>query len=348
MTARLTLMVAAAGVLFSQAMACAGFYDPVRPTSPLVGPKGPEALPWELFRDQLSDAIRIGDPNQPTNLRLKTLDRRDKLVALGPKATADELAELGMWQWRLREPDRALETLTRAKATDPRSYWPLVHLGTFFQASGQLQEAFGPLDAASAAFPSPWPGGGAAGAWFRQAEKAQLNLLRNRLREGGQRSGGFRRPPSEVDALFPVQFVGASGAYEAGKIADAERAKIPADAIATVQQLLLWFPEDSRLLWLLGELTNASGDVRGAAQIFDECVGMRRYESAGLRDHRRIVKAAVAALPTPAPTVTVATESFLPSASTLWLVGGIGGAIVALFVFLQIREWNRRRRPTLH
>ena len=45
---------------------------------------------------------------------------RDELLKVGAAATADDLAELGYWQWRLREADRALDTLSRAKKRDPR------------------------------------------------------------------------------------------------------------------------------------------------------------------------------------------------------------------------------------
>jgi tetratricopeptide (TPR) repeat protein len=315
----------------------AGFYDIAKPTSPLLTAEGPRALPWELFRDELSDRLRLSDPIQPSKQRVKALERRDQLIALGAKATANDLAELGVLLWRLGEPDRALDALSRAKALDPRGFWPLVHLGTFYQATGQLHEADSHLGAALAGFASPWPAGAAAGNWFRKCEKAQIALLRSRLREGAPRGSARTRPPASVDALFPVQFAGPSGEYEAGTIAEAERAKLPEDAVATVQQLLLWFPEDARLLWLLGELYNATGDIRTAEQVFDECVGSRRFESPVLRDHRRAVKAAVAAIPGPVR------ESVLPDAATLWLVGGIGGAIVAIFVFLQVRELIRRR-----
>jgi tetratricopeptide (TPR) repeat protein len=340
---RACYLLAAFGVLMAApAAGRAGFYDPAKPTSPLAGPNGGQALPWELFRDQLSDTLRIGDPNNPSKLRLKIIERRDKLVALGDRATALELAELGYWQWRLREPDRALNTLSRAKAVDPRSFWPLANLGTLYQARGDLQEALSHLDAASASFPSPWPGDAAAGKWFRAADRAQMALLRARLREAGGITGRSK-PPGDVDSLFPVRFIGPSGQYEAGVLADSEHAKLPADAIAVVQQLLLWFPEDTRLLWLLGELYNATGDIRAAEQVFDECIGPRRFNAPPiLSDHRRIVKAAVAALP---PPVSTPAESLLPDTGTLWIVGGIGGAIVALFVVLQIRELHRRRIP---
>ena len=51
----------------------------------------------------------------------------------------------------------------------------------------------------------------------------------------------------------PVRFANDGGIYQPGALATAERAKLPPDAIAIVQQLLLWYPTDSRLYWLLGE-----------------------------------------------------------------------------------------------
>jgi tetratricopeptide (TPR) repeat protein len=320
-------------------IAQAGFYDPSTPKSPLVTSSGPRALPWELFRDQLNETLSIGDPKQNSKQRVKAIARRDQLLALGARATAAELAELGLLQWRLRESQQALETLSRAKGADPRSFWPLANLGSYFQATGQLPEALNHLDAASATFPRPWPNNPTDGEWFRKAEKVQVNLLRARQREAAQRPGRVRAV-NEVDALFPVRFVGQSGNFEAGKIADAERAKLPSDAIALVQQLLLWFPEDTRLLWLLGELYNAEGDIRTAEQVFDDCVGPRNFQSETLREHRRIVKDAVAAIPPPEPPPPA--ESFLPDASTLWIVGGIGGALIAILVLLQSRELYRR------
>jgi tetratricopeptide (TPR) repeat protein len=290
----------------------------------------------------LGELLSIGDPIRESKPRKKAIERRDQLLKLGAGATADDLAELGYWQWRLREPERALESLSAAKLRDQRSFWPLANLGTLYQAQGQLQEAWSHLGAASASFPSPWPGDAAAGKWFRAAEKAQMNLLRARLRESGGSTSRLR-PAADVDALFPVRFVGPSGQYEAGKLADAEREKIPADAIATVQQLLLWFPEDTRLLWLLGELYNSTGDIRAAEQVFEDCIGSRRFNAPPeLAEHRRIVKAAVAALVAANSSPAAPAESFLPDTQTLWLVGGIGGVVVLFFVLLQLREWQRR------
>jgi hypothetical protein len=60
-----------------------------------------------------------------------------------------------------------------------------------------------------------------------------------------------------------------------------------------VQQLALWLPADGRLLWQLGELANAHGDVRTAAAILEGCVTEFAMGSADLRSRRQIYRAAV-------------------------------------------------------
>jgi hypothetical protein len=89
---------------------------------------------------------------------------------------------------------------------------------------------------------------------------------------------------THLDALFPLfdfenprpkdfeplRFVGDSGKFEVGKIAAAEKAKLPPNAILIVQQLLIWMPDDQRLFWLLGELLNADGNIEGAKTVFSD------------------------------------------------------------------------------
>src|SRR5204863_7741161 len=94
---------------------------------------------------------------------------------------------------------------------------------------------------------------------LRKAEELHLKLVT--LRRGQPRGA------QSLDDLFGVRYVGDQGEYAPGKIADAERAKLPPDAVAQVQLLPLWQPADGRLLWQLGELANAFGDVRTAAGI---------------------------------------------------------------------------------
>src|SRR5262249_15331003 len=119
--------------------------------------------------------------------------------------------------------------------------------------------------------------------------------LRLRARETLSRSTNAAGAGEALDDLFGVRFVGPSGEFQAGRMPPDEKKKLPADAIAIVQQLLLWFPADNRLYWLLGELLNAQDDIGSAATVFNECVWTRRYDPPLLRTHRQIVQQANAA-----------------------------------------------------
>jgi hypothetical protein len=59
-----------------------------------------------------------------------------------------------------------------------------------------------------------------------------------------------------------------------------------------VQQLALWLPADGRLLWQLGEIANATGDVQTAANILDGCVTEFGMKSPDLRARRQLYRAA--------------------------------------------------------
>jgi tetratricopeptide (TPR) repeat protein len=331
----------------------AGLYDPSHPTSELVSERGVRALPFELFRDVLNEIRNIGDSVRTPKARTEYLERRAALLRRGPATLSpNELVELAFAEQRLRQPDDALKTLRQAQGRDQRSFWVQADLGAVYQATNQLQEAAPIVTAARDSFPEPWPGGKVAGDWFKRMERVQSELLKLRLREGGGRGGGRRSAPvHEVDDLFSVKFVGPSGQYEAGKMADAEKAKLPADAEAVVQQLILWFPDDTRLLWLLGELYNASGDIDSAFAVFQKCVEERSYDSPTLRERRKLVKEARDALAeqkqAAAQEAEKPKESVIPGKGTLWTVGAISGAVFVILGWWQFREVIRRfRRPT--
>lgn len=114
--------------------------------------------------------------------------------------------------------------------------------------------------------------------WYRQLEADYyLPMLRHRADESRTSKG---RQIDTLDSLFPprnrdkskeIRFVGESGHFEVGTIAAQEKAKLPPDAIAIVQQLILWNPNDGRLWWLLAELYNAAGDVQAAERAYKVC-----------------------------------------------------------------------------
>jgi hypothetical protein len=107
--------------------------------------------------------------------------------------------------------------------------------------------------------------------WYRRCEKTFLRLLENRREEAapGRRNVG----QIDIDPIFPgLRLVGPGpkGEYQAGGLASSVNDRIPADAYETMLQLVLWYPQDMRLYWLLGELLNAGGQVPVAYEILEE------------------------------------------------------------------------------
>jgi hypothetical protein len=91
-----------------------------------------------------------------------------------------------------------------------------------------------------------------------EASRQNLNLVRLRAKEA--------KGSDDLDDLF------------AGKP--------PANAIALVQQLCIWLPNDARLLWQLAELAYADGDVRIAANLMDGAVTEYGLKSEKARKRR--------------------------------------------------------------
>lgn len=180
--------------------------------------------------------------------------------------------------------------------------------------------------------------------WLLSVEKgAYRKWLRARLADAGRKAG----TDGDVYPLFPgVTF----GGHE---LPPAEKAKLPADAVAVVQQLALWSPTDTGLLWLLAELYAATGQLREADDAFDMCTwGAGMTGQKKLMEHRKEVKSAVDKLPPPAPEILTPTGPppepdagffgvFDPN--KLWLVGGGFGLVVVALLTLQVRAIVRRK-----
>ena len=215
-------------------------------------------------------------PNAPTSLlRDQYREAAAKLEkAAGQRVlTADESADLGALYVRLGRPTKAVEVLRAAQRVHPEHFRTVANLGTAWQLQGDLGEAARTLQEAVRLAPPK----------LRPFEEYHLKLVRLRAKEGRDAQG--------LDDLFGVRYVGESGQPVAGKIAPVERKKLPADAVAIVQQLALWLPADGRLLWQLGELANAHGDARTAAAILDGCVTEFGMGSPDLRKRRQIYRA---------------------------------------------------------
>src|SRR5262245_48548216 len=223
----------------------------------LVGVAPAPGAPLHVLREQYEDAAA-----------------RLEAAATKRSLTADEAADLGALHVRLGRPVKAVEVLRRALRDHSDHFYLAANLGTAWQAQGDLDEAARALQQAVRLAPARW----------KPFEEAHLKLVRLRQKEP--------KGAATLDDLFGVTFVGSSGKPEPGKIDPDSRKKLPADNVAMVQQLALWLPADARLLWQLGELANAHGDVRTAAAILEGVVSEFAFTTAEVRERRKVYRAA--------------------------------------------------------
>jgi hypothetical protein len=165
--------------------------------------------------------------------------------------------------------------------------------------------------------------------------------------------------PLFVDAQRnPVRFVNEQNEYVPGQLATHERAKLPKNALASVQQLAIWMPNDAMLLWLLAELYAAEGRIADAADAFDQCTARGLTRPVKLMSHRAIVRAEAQKLTQNSQPEIVAVEE--PSAAPegpqergifalvnpthFAIVVGLFGIVVVILLVLQVQSLRRRRR----
>ncbi len=215
----------------------------------------------------------------PTLLRRQYQEAAEKLVGTAKRRplNADEAADLGAIYIRLGEVPKAIETLRAAQRRFPENFHLSANLGTAWQLQGDWGEAIGALRDAVRLAPAK----------IKFFEEYHLKLVQARQKE---------KEAGKYDDLFGVKFVGLSDMPEAGKIIDEEKKKLPEGDVAIVQQLALWLPADGRLLWQLGELANAHGDVRAAANLLDGCVVEFALASPDLRKRRQLYREAADAI----------------------------------------------------
>lgn len=175
--------------------------------------------------------------------------------------TATESADLGGLLIRLGKATKAIEVLRPAMRQFPDDFRLAANLGTAWQVSGDLTEASLALREAVRLAPER----------YQTGEKSHLRLVESRRKEPKGTIG--------LDDLFGVS------------VSPANRTKLPADDIATVQQLALWTPSDGRLLWLAAELAHAHGDDRIAAAMLDGVVTEFALTMPQVRERRQALRA---------------------------------------------------------
>jgi hypothetical protein len=201
-------------------------------------------------------------------LREQYEDAAGKLEQLAKRRalTADEAGDLGALYVRLGRPAKAIEMLRKAHRDHPGHFQIVANLGTAWQLQGDLNEATRTLQESVRLAPPRW----------RPLEDAHLKLVRLRSKDA--------RNANRADDLF--------GVAPDGQLDPTQRKMLPTDDVAIVQQLALWLPADGRLLWLLGELSNAHGDVRTAAAILEGVVTEFAITTPEARERRKRFRAA--------------------------------------------------------
>lgn len=341
-----------------------------------VGEKGePAPLPFDEFSRRRLILRNVANPDWP----LEATDPQTKQPVIDPKTGKPKLSERGVVGQRIAA-ERKKRNRTPAEGVglavdllrfgrpddaagvlaDQRSgYLPNVTLAHVAIAQGTRDNpgwprAFSYLDLlAEETPPQSLPGMSPQQlAWEVKLDRGPLMKF-VKLRMADAREAEALRLTKEKlpvedelpDAIWPVKWVNDAGQYEPGKLAAAEKAKLPGgdfpEAIATVQQLVLWFPNDVRLYWLLGELYAAKGDFAAAKRIMDECVNTGHYSNRrALMQHREAVaKAAEEAKANAQPDETPPAVPL--SFGAVWVYFGAVGAIA---LFALIRALTKRRK----
>lgn len=313
----------------------------------------PEELPFDEFARRRITLRNAGDATSPLvaldpQTREPVLDKsgqpilsdRGKLDARIKQAqkkkgrTADESVALAVDWLRFGRPDEAESVLQGQR----RGFLPNVTLAHAAMAQAQWARAYDFLDIANGERPpAKLPGTSPKTLeWQLQLNRGPLlKLVKLRLAES--RGPKLNPEDEQPDRLFDVNFVNANGQFEPGVLADAEKAKLPPDAIATVQQLALWLPFDTRLYWLLAELYSATGDVKTAAKILDQFAWSLNYSNRKvLMAHRELVAKAAAVEP-----VEIDPPSPVPfTMRAVWWYFGAVGVLALLALVRAVLRWR--------
>jgi hypothetical protein len=382
-------------LLFSTGSVRAGLFTPDEITAekpfPFPVREGPggrvvaEPLPHTLFKIRLNECTEALSDKFPDFTIVKVNGQEKRLMSFkglarercntrlpqAQKLTADELAGLSADLIRLGRGGEAIGLLSpqlRSRTPDYRLVANLVF------AHAQREEWDAALDRhgfllADVDAPKTVPGLTELQLkWLlrldREAVRSWVQIRRQiSLKPTPEQAPGENASPYAifVDAnKKPVEFVNAKGEYEPGQLAPAEKAKLPPDAIAIVQQLALWMPGDSMLLWLLAELYAADGRLHDASDAFEQCTARGLTKPKLLMEHRAAVRSALDRLPAAGPGDLPEITNGNPSPEAeprpdrglfdvvskqqFFVVVGIFGVVVVLLLAMQVRAIRNRRK----
>jgi tetratricopeptide (TPR) repeat protein len=207
--------------------------------------------------------------------------------------TTIDRVNLGACYLRMNRPNDALRVLREA---DQSHFLVKANLAATYQALGELGQAVAYEGQALAAWPSIQPGWNSVElGWYRRVEGFYLKLLQFRLAERDANERQYNQPnrPWETMDLLFEKPRGGAGDYQAQELPWKLWGDLPPDAYAIVSQLLVWFPNDDRLYWQLGEIMNSLGLVPEAVKVFDDLSNKNLNGVREFKEHRRTLKESV-------------------------------------------------------
>jgi tetratricopeptide (TPR) repeat protein len=234
--------------------------------------------------------------------------------------TTIDRVNLGACYLRMNRPNDALRVLREA---DQSHFLVKANLAATYQALGELGQAVAYEGQALAAWPSIQPGWNSFElGWYRRVESYYLKLLQFRLAERNLNERQYNqpnRPWETMDLLFEKPRGGGGDDYQAQELPWKLWGDLPPDAYGIVSQLVVWFPNDDRLYWQLGEIMNSIGFIQvvepgspgqdgskasqnvalvglvpEAVGVFDELSYRNLNGVREFREHRRILKESLA------------------------------------------------------
>lgn len=350
------ITTAALLLLFAAATARAGLYNPAEMNEEVVDPD------YRTFSNTIVRLQRFYNPSMPSPLRKRAelatafLPENLRTWRPGPEFTADYALCLSGYLLRRDRPNDAIDLLTNMIDRDRDNFLLYSNLGTAYQMAGLNDRALFYLKRGLDRWPARLEDLSTEQRKYfaqvfareysfedaRLAEQYHLKLVMLRVKAGKSKQGADVVHLLLAEDGKPIRFVAASGSFEPGKIAAEERKRLPLKSIEIVQQLLIWFPRDTQLYWLLGELYNAQGgidNVKAADALFKIAVDMGE-RSPEFLDHRRILQDYLINYKEPPRTED---GPWNPSPWYMFALGFAAGVVVLLFALLQLRVLRRRR-----
>jgi hypothetical protein len=200
---------------------------------------------------------------------------------------------------------------------------------------------------------------------YRRYETHFKLLIDHRLDEDKRRAKKLDVPDSLDPILLdeknkPLTFL-VEKKFQAGQIPTAEFKALPRDAVEMVEQFLIWMPDDDRLVWLLGEVFNASAmehqdpkrkneAILNSLAVFEKLTNLQQPTTYGLKEAKAryevLEKARAEMPPEPEPKIPVEPEVTLTNIEWVRrqvIVFAVGAAL-GIFALWQVQEVRRRRQ----